>query len=84
MLLEPREKVDDLAECPLTSPRIPSSPDIDGAWRHWDHAELPHWTEAVRARHHAGRLHAPPRDIHAPFYPLRGPYRCPSLHRTSP
>ena len=48
---------------------------VDGSWRHWDHAELPHWTEAVRARHQAGRRHAPPGDIHAPSYPLRGPYR---------
>jgi glycoprotein endo-alpha-1,2-mannosidase len=48
-------------------------PATDGRWLHWNHSVLPHWTKEVQARYpHAAFL--PPHDIHAPFYPGRGPY----------
>jgi glycoprotein endo-alpha-1,2-mannosidase len=49
------------------------NPATDGTWRHWDHAVLPHWTAAVRARYPEARF-IPPHDVHAPFYPARGLY----------
>lgn len=47
--------------------------DHDGAWSHWNHSVLPHWTAAVRERYPEGAFVAP-NDIHAPFYPARGLY----------
>ena len=45
------------------------------AWAHWGHSILPHWTEAVRAQFPGAETRwLPPHDIHAPFYPARGPY----------
>lgn len=36
---------------------------------------LPHWTEAENRRHPTvGTRHSPPGQLHAPFYPQRGPY----------
>jgi glycoprotein endo-alpha-1,2-mannosidase len=40
---------------------------------HWNHSVLPHWTAAVRAQYPDATFIAP-HDIHAPFYPARGPY----------
>ena len=51
------------------------TPDVDGRWQHWDHGQLPHWTPDVRARFPPESVRwLPPEDIHAPFYPQRGPY----------
>jgi glycoprotein endo-alpha-1,2-mannosidase len=52
------------------------TPLVDGKWSHWDHQVLEHWTPEVRAKHSAsaGVKFKPPHDIHAPFYPERGPY----------
>lgn len=65
------------------------NPANDGAYRHWDHAVLPHWDPKVNARvfgadaaealganpsSRALGSHHPPDDIHAPFYPSRGCY----------
>ena len=51
------------------------TPEGDGRWLHWDHAQLPHWQEAVRARYPPASVrYLPPDDIHAPFYPERGLY----------
>jgi glycoprotein endo-alpha-1,2-mannosidase len=51
------------------------TPDIDGAWKHWDHEVLPHWEPSVNEQYSTvGNRHSPPEHIHAPFYPLRNPY----------
>jgi glycoprotein endo-alpha-1,2-mannosidase len=46
----------------------------DGRWIHWDHAVLPHWTQAVRNNFPENVNFIPPHDIHAPYYPARGLY----------
>ncbi len=52
-----------------------ATPEHDGRWGHWDHATLPHWSEAVRARFPpAGVPFNPPDEPHSPYYPSRGPY----------
>ena len=51
------------------------TPDIDGRWLHWNHAELPHWDERIRKlfpRH--GTPFHPPDAPHSPFFPQRGLY----------
>ncbi|EFN55571.1 hypothetical protein CHLNCDRAFT_134058 [Chlorella variabilis] len=51
------------------------TPEFDGAYRHWDHQVLPHWTKAVNQQHPTvGTRFRPPRELHSPFYPLVGPY----------
>ena len=51
------------------------TPEVDGRWLHWDHSLLPHWTAEVRARFPPESVrYVPPDDVHAAFYPLRGPY----------
>ena len=50
------------------------TPSIDGQWRHWDHAELPHWDERVRKQYRHGTPFLPPEEPHSPFYPARGLY----------
>jgi glycoprotein endo-alpha-1,2-mannosidase len=50
------------------------TPETDGAYKHWNHEVLPHWTEAVNRLHPVGRRFQPPRELHSPFYPLGGPY----------
>ena len=44
------------------------TPEQDGAWRHWDHEVLPHWTPAVQRQYPSGVRWRPPHDAHAPFY----------------
>jgi glycoprotein endo-alpha-1,2-mannosidase len=44
-------------------------------WSHWDHHILPHWNKDVAAQWPGEETRwKPPHDIHAPFYPARGPY----------
>jgi glycoprotein endo-alpha-1,2-mannosidase len=51
------------------------APPTDGAYKHWDHSILPHWTAAVREQYPGKETRwVPPDDIHAPFYPSRGLY----------
>ena len=51
------------------------TPALDGSWSHWDHATLPHWSEAVRERFPpAGVKFTPPEAPHSPYYPYRGLY----------
>ena len=51
------------------------TPAVDGAWGHWDHHILPHWTPSVRAQFPGPEVRfIPPHDVHAPFYPAAGPY----------
>jgi len=52
------------------------TPGVDGAYTHWDHEVLPHWTPSVNAEHPSvGARHAPELGLtHSPFYPERGPY----------
>ena len=51
------------------------TPQVDGAWGHWDHSILPHWTASVRAQYPGPEVrYLPPHDVHAPFYPAAGPY----------
>ena len=50
------------------------TPEQDGAWRHWDHEVLPHWTPAVQRQYPSGVRWRPPHDAHAPYYPARGLY----------
>lgn len=51
------------------------TPSVDGVWSHWDHAQLPHWTPSVAAQYPPPSVRwLPPHDIHAPYYPARGPY----------
>ena len=61
------------------------TPSVDGAWRHWDHEVLPHWTPHVNKRYPAvrSRPFRPPHTLHSPYYPMRGPYssRDPALLR---
>ena len=52
-----------------------STPAVDGAWGHWNHSLLPHWTAQVRAQYPAAAVSwRPPADLHSPFYPRGGPY----------
>lgn len=55
------------------------TPAHDGAWAHWNHSVLPHWTASITSQFPATSYRAP-WDIHAPFYPSRGPYS--SLNRS--
>eukprot|EP00467_Chlorarachnion_reptans_P004963 CAMPEP_0114516604 /NCGR_PEP_ID=MMETSP0109-20121206/17422_1 /TAXON_ID=29199 /ORGANISM="Chlorarachnion reptans, Strain CCCM449" /LENGTH=495 /DNA_ID=CAMNT_0001697015 /DNA_START=81 /DNA_END=1564 /DNA_ORIENTATION=- len=55
------------------------TPEIDGAWQHWNHEIMPHWTPSTTNRFPKGR-HTPPEDIGANFYPVLGPYS--SLNET--
>ena len=55
------------------------TPDVDGAYKHWDHEVLPHWDPEMNAREFIGskkpgEKHAPPFNLHSPFYPARGCY----------
>lgn len=44
-------------------------------WSHWDHHILPHWNPSTAALYPGEETRwIPPHDIHAPFYPARGPY----------
>ena len=49
------------------------TPEIDGAWRHWNHERLPHWDPKVARRWPRDR-HVPPEDIGSTYYPELGPY----------
>jgi len=50
-------------------------PSIDGAYKHWNHEVLPHWTAHVNEKFpQVGQRFEPPRLLHSPFYPLHGPY----------
>ena len=51
-----------------------ATPAHDGKWAHWDHAVLPHWSEATRLRFPHGMPFRPPEEPHSPFYPSRGLY----------
>ena len=52
-----------------------ATPEHDGSWRHWDHAELPHWDLRVRVQYpRHGTSFKPPDEPHSPFYPARGLY----------
>lgn len=55
-------------------PRRYGTPDVDSAYKHWNHEVLPHWTEAVSRQHPIGKRFRPPDELHSPFYPLGGPY----------
>ena len=52
------------------------TPAVDGRWSHWNHSVLPHWTPYIQATYAAGEgiSFRAPHDIHATFYPARGPY----------
>jgi len=50
------------------------TPEVDGAYKHWDHEVLPHWSEAVRQKFPHGVRFKPPEELHSPFRPSRGPY----------
>ena len=50
------------------------TPDIDGAWKHWNHQVMPHWTPEVNKRHDVGTPFRPPDEPHSPFVPERGLY----------
>ena len=55
------------------------TPDVDGAWAHWDHPRMPHWTQEVTDQFPKAR-HKPPCDIGSAYYPFLGPYS--SANRT--
>lgn len=52
------------------------APAIDGDYKHWNHEILPHWNAKERDKHAYGpdTRFQPPRNVHAPYYPLKGPY----------
>lgn len=52
------------------------NPETDGSYLHWNHEVLPHWKKKINLKYQTiiGRRFEPPGDIHAPFYPSRGPY----------
>ena len=51
------------------------TPQMDGAWKHWDHAVMPQWQPEVSKRFPLiGTSHQPPDEPHSPFYPSRGLY----------
>jgi hypothetical protein len=50
------------------------NPETDGAYKHWNHELLPHWNEHTRKQYPTDVRFQPPSNIHAPFYPQRGPY----------
>ena len=44
-------------------------------YSHWNHHILPHWNKDIAAQWPGiSTQWIPPHDIHAPFYPARGPY----------
>lgn len=45
----------------------------DGAYAHWNHRYLPHWTPAVTNKYPKGS-HVPPADLGADFFPALGAY----------
>eukprot|EP00658_Telonema_sp_P-2_P019542 TRINITY_DN17716_c0_g1_i2.p1 TRINITY_DN17716_c0_g1~~TRINITY_DN17716_c0_g1_i2.p1 ORF type:complete len:250 (-),score=44.66 TRINITY_DN17716_c0_g1_i2:802-1551(-) len=51
-------------------------PRVDGGYLHWNHRILPHWTPHIQRQydHLKDFTHSPPGYLHAPFYPMRGPY----------
>ena len=50
------------------------NPELDGAWKHWDHAVLPHWKQEVSDRYSVGVSFRPPDEPHSTFYPEVGLY----------
>ena len=49
--------------------------EIDGKYKHWDHAILPHWEHRVNEQYNEiGKRFSPPGLIHSPFYPQKGTY----------
>jgi len=38
------------------------TPDVDGAYSHWNHVRLPHWNQQIRERYRQD-AHTPPDDI---------------------
>ena len=51
-------------------------PATDGAFQHWNHEVLPHWTDELQKRYPHGNhtRFRPPAYLHAPYYPARGTY----------
>ena len=52
------------------------TPEHDGRYIHWNHSVLEHWSPGVREnfKHLHGYSHKPPKELHSPFYPSKGPY----------
>ena len=50
-----------------------ATPEVDGAWWHWNHAYIPPWDKNDHNIYPTG-AHKPPLDIGANFYPELGPY----------
>ena len=49
------------------------TPETDGKYVHWNHPYIRHWNQEV-AKKYPDRVHSPPHDIGASFYPELGPY----------
>jgi glycoprotein endo-alpha-1,2-mannosidase len=51
------------------------NPEVDGAYKHWNHEVLPHWEQRINNLHtNIGQRFVPPEDLHSSFYPTKGPY----------
>jgi hypothetical protein len=49
------------------------NPENDGAYFHWNHAVLPHWTDQVNQMYpQIGERFTPPHHLHSPYYPAKG------------
>ena len=47
--------------------------EVNGAWSHWNHETIPHWQPNINAQY-PKKVHEPPDDIAARFYPALGAY----------
>jgi glycoprotein endo-alpha-1,2-mannosidase len=50
------------------------APATDGQYQHWNHEVLPHWDANKKGSYEFGSQFEPPRNVHSPFYPQKGPY----------
>ncbi|KAF6255048.1 hypothetical protein COO60DRAFT_1641836 [Scenedesmus sp. NREL 46B-D3] len=50
------------------------APATDGQYLHWNHQVLPHWDATQKDSYEYGDGFDPPKSVHSPFYPHKGPY----------
>lgn len=56
------------------SPCRYGAPETDGQYQHWNHEVLPHWDAKQKDSYEFGSRFDPPKNVHSPFYPQKGPY----------
>lgn len=50
------------------------APETDDQYQHWNHEVLPHWDAKQKHSFEFGSRFDPPKNVHSPFYPQKGPY----------